>query len=59
MALIEAMKMETRVVAEGSGRVARVSATPGTSVTAGALLVELVLDEDANDDVESKGAGDE
>jgi biotin carboxyl carrier protein len=40
--IIEAMKMENRLLAEGSGLVKSVSAKPGTNVTAGETLLHLV-----------------
>ena len=42
LVVLEAMKMETTLVAEVAGTVAMVAATPGGMIDAGAVVVEIV-----------------
>jgi biotin carboxyl carrier protein len=45
LVVLEAMKMENEIQAQGAGRVAAVHVKPGDAVEGGALLVELAPDE--------------
>ena len=42
--IIEAMKMENELKADGAGVVSKILATPGTAVEKGAVLVELAAE---------------
>jgi geranyl-CoA carboxylase alpha subunit len=45
LAVIEAMKMEMRVTANAAGTVAAIRKMPGQQIAAGAVLVELSIEE--------------